>query len=122
MYNMKKTFIIIFTLAVAGITGCKKYLDINENPNVPASVSENLMLAPLEAGISQYIAAGNASSLVNQWMQNCVPNQPLPNTVNYMVTSSTFDDFWNSYYVIELNNLHLLNVQAMANGNGMYAG
>lgn len=119
---MKKSFIIILTLAVAGMTGCKKFLDVNENPNVPASVSESLMLAPLEAGISQYIAAGNAASLVNQWMQNAVPNQPMPNTVNYLVTSSTFDDFWNSFYVVELNNLHLLNVQATANGNKKYAG
>jgi hypothetical protein len=118
---MKKS-LLIFTFVASVLTGCKKFLDVNDNPNVPSSVSESLRLAPLEAGISQYIAAGNASSLVNQWMQNCVPNQPLPNTVNYMVTSSTFDDFWNSYYVIEMNNLHLLNVQSLANGNSMYAG
>jgi hypothetical protein len=119
---MKRSFIIIIALAATAFAGCKKYLDINENPNVPSNVSESLMLAPLEAGVSQYIAAGNASSLVNQWMQNCVPNQPLPNTVNYMVTSSTFDDFWGSYYVVVLNNLSLLNKQANVNGNGMYAG
>jgi hypothetical protein len=119
---MKRSFIIIITLAATVFTGCKKFLDVNDNPNVPSTVSESLMLAPLEAATSQYIAAGNGSSLVNQWMQNCVPNQPLPNTVNYMVTSSTFDDFWGSYYVGVMNNLHLLNVQATANGNGMYAG
>lgn len=119
---MKRSFIIILTLAIAVMTGCKKYLDVNDNPNVPSTVSESLMLAPLEAGISHYIAAGNAASLVNQWMQNSVPNQPMPNTVNYFVTSSTFDDFWSSFYVVELNNLHLLNVQATGNGNSMYAG
>jgi hypothetical protein len=118
---MKRSFIIL-ALAASVMTGCKKYLDVNENPNVPSSVSESLMLAPLEAGISQYIAAGNAASLVNQWMQNSVPNQPMPNTVNYLVTSATFDDFWNSFYVVELNNLHILNLQASANGNGKYAG
>lgn len=119
---MKTSFIVILALATSAITGCKKFLDVNENPNVPSNVSESLMLAPLEAGISQYIAAGNAASLVNQWMQNSVPNQPMPNTANYLVTSSTFDDFWNSFYVVELNNLHLLNVQATANGNSKYAG
>ncbi|SFD28419.1 Protein of unknown function [Chitinophaga sp. CF118] len=119
---MKKSLLIIIALAATAFTGCKKYLDVNDNPNSPTNVSESLMLAPLEASISQYITAGNASSLVNQWMQNCVPNQPLPNTVNYMVTSSTFDDFWKSFYVTALNNLHLLNIQATANGNGKYAG
>ena len=119
---MKRSFIIISMLTVITLSGCRKYLDVNQNPNVPSDVSENLLLAPLEAGVSQYIAAGNAASLVNQWMQNCVPNQPLPNTVNYMVTSSTFDDFWNSHYVVLLNNLNILDKQATANGNLKYAG
>lgn len=119
---MKRSIIIILTLAVTAFAGCKKYLDVNQNPNRPSDVSESLLLAPLEAAISHYIAAGNASSLVNQWMQHCVPNQPLPNTANYLVTSSTFDDYWNSFYVVVLNNLYLLNRQANVNGNGMYAG
>lgn len=119
---MKRSFINICMLAVITLSGCKKYLDVNQNSNVPSDVSENLLLAPLEAGVSQYIAAGNAASLVNQWMQNCVPNQPMPNTANYMVTSSTFDDFWNSHYVVVLNNLNILDKQATANGNLMYAG
>lgn len=119
---MKRPFIIIAMLTVITLSGCRKFLDVNQNPNVPSDVSENLLLAPLEAGVSQYIAAGNAASLVNQWMQNSVPNQPLPNTVNYMVTSSTFDDFWNSHYVVVLNNLNILDKQATANGNLKYAG
>ncbi len=119
---MKNSFIIISMLTALTLSGCKKYLDVNQNPNVPSDVSESLLLAPLEAGVSQYIAAGNAATLVNQWMQNCVPNQPIPNTVNYMVTSSTFDDFWNSHYVVVLNNLNILDKQAIANGNLMYAG
>jgi hypothetical protein len=119
---MKRSVIIISLLAAITLSACKKYLDVNQNPNVPSDVSESLLLAPIEAGISQYIAAGNAASLVNQWMQNCVPNQPMPNTVNYLVTSSTFDDFWNSFYVATMNNLSILDKQATANGNVKYAG
>ena len=119
---MKRPFFIISLLAGITLSACSKYLDVNQNPNVPSDVSESLLLAPLEAGVSQYIAAGNAATLVNQWMQNCVPNQPIPNTVNYMVTSSNFDDFWNSFYVVILNNLTILDKQAIANGNPKYAG
>lgn len=119
---MKRLIIVIVLLTVTILPACRKYLDVNQNPNVPSDVSESLLLAPLEAAISQYVAAGNAATLVNQWMQNCVPNQPLPNTVNYMVTSSTFDDYWNSFYVVTMNNLSILNKQATANGNTMYAG
>lgn len=117
-----KRSLIIFALTAMSFAGCKKFLDVNQNPNKPSDVSESLLLSPIEAAVSQYIVAGNASSLINQWMQNCVPNQPLPNTVNYMVTSSTFDDFWNSFYVPVMNNLYLLNKQANVNSNGMYAG
>jgi hypothetical protein len=102
--------------------GCRKYLDVNENPNVPTDVTESLLLAPLETAVSHYITAGYAASLVNQWMQNMVPNQPMPNTASYLVTSVTFDDFWNSHYVVVLNNLYLLNRQANVNGNSSYAG
>ncbi|ACU57904.1 SusD/RagB family nutrient-binding outer membrane lipoprotein [Chitinophaga pinensis] len=119
---MKRPFITIALTAAITLSACSKYLDVNQNSNVPSDVSESLLLAPLEAGVSQYIAAGNAATLVNQWMQNCVPNQPMPNTANYMVTSSNFDDFWNSFYVVVLNNVTILDKQATANGNLKYAG
>jgi hypothetical protein len=119
---MKRPLIKISLLAALTLSACNKFLDVNTNPNVPSDVSESLLLAPLEAGVSQYIAAGNAATMINQWMQNCVPNQPMPNTVNYMVTSSNFDDYWNSFYVVVLNNLSILDKQAIANGNPKYAG
>lgn len=119
---MKKSFIIISIFTASLLAGCKKFLDVNDNPNLPESVSESLLLGPVEAGASTYVANGNAAVLVNQWMQYCVPNQPMPNTANYLITTTTFDDYWNSFYTIELNNLHVLNIQAITNGNSMYAG
>lgn len=119
---MKKSILIISIFTASMLAGCKKFLDVNDNPNLPESVSESLLLGPVEAGASTYIANGNAAVLVNQWMQYCVPNQPMPNTANYLITTSTFDDYWNSFYTIEMSNLHVLNIQAIANGNSMYAG
>lgn len=119
---MKRASFAIYIFALVMMTGCKKFLDVNDNPNSPTEVSESLLLGPLEAGTSTYIANGNASVLLNQWMQNVVPNQPMPNTASYMITTITFDDFWNSFYVIQLNNLHILNIQALKNENSMYAG
>lgn len=119
---MKKSILIISIFTASMLVGCKKFLDVNDNPNLPVTVSEKLLLGPVEAGASTYIANGNAAVLVNQWMQNCVPNQPMPNTANYLVTTSTFDDYWGSFYTVEMNNLHVLNLQALSNGNSMYAG
>lgn len=119
---MKQSILIISIFTASMLAGCKKFLDVNDNPNLPGTVSESLLLGPVEAGTSTYIANGNAAVLVNQWMQYCVPNQPMPNTANYLVTTTTFDDYWNSFYTIQMNNLHVLNLQATANGNTMYAG
>ena len=45
---MKKLYITMLTAAVmlAG-SGCKKYLDVNTNPNAPQSVTPNLYLSPM---------------------------------------------------------------------------
>lgn len=45
---MKKLYITILTAAVmlAG-SGCKKYLDVNTNPNAPQTVTPNLYLSPM---------------------------------------------------------------------------
>jgi hypothetical protein len=119
---MKRTIAIAFILAAVTLTGCKKYLDVNQNPNALDDASEALLLSPLEAAVSGNIASGNAAVLVNGWMQNVAQNQPAPNTFTYQVTNSNFDDYWSSFYVTTLNNLEILNKKATADSNSIYAG
>jgi len=120
--NVHKSFLIIITLAASSLTGCKKFLDVNKNPNSPDDVSESLLLSPLEASVSGNIASGNAAALVNGWTQNIAQNQPAPNTFTYQVTNGNFDDYWYQFYVTVLNNLTILNKKATANNNSTYAG
>jgi hypothetical protein len=44
---MKKYLIIFLSAGLITLSGCKKYLDVNENPNAPQEVTANLYLAPM---------------------------------------------------------------------------
>ncbi len=76
--NNKKEFMrtssYILLIALC-ITGCKKFIDVNNDPNNPLTVQEALILAPVELNISSVIAGGAgdnglAAILVNHFMQN----------------------------------------------------
>jgi len=58
----KNHFIYFFTaliILVAGITGCKKFLDVNKNLNDPTAVPVSLLLSKCERDISQNTALGS---------------------------------------------------------------
>jgi len=120
---MKKTLDIILIFATAvSLTGCKKYLDVNTNPNSLSESTEALTLSPVEEGMSSYVCGGYNAVLVNYWMQNMTLNQAVPNDVTYVVTNSSFDGPWYNFYVTCMNNLYLMDQQATTNNNSSYSG
>ena len=58
---MKKIYISIISIMLVSATGCKKFIDVNHNPNQPVSVSEGLILAPAELAISSNLYAGSGA-------------------------------------------------------------
>lgn len=44
---MKKIFIACLVACSVAYSGCKKFLDVNTNPNAPSSVASNVYLAPM---------------------------------------------------------------------------
>ena len=44
---MKRIYIIFLTACIITASGCKKYLDVNTNPNAPQTVTANLYLSPM---------------------------------------------------------------------------
>ena len=44
---MKRIYIAILTVCLITASSCKKYLDVNTNPNAPQSVTANLYLSPM---------------------------------------------------------------------------
>ncbi|MEO6134736.1 MAG: SusD/RagB family nutrient-binding outer membrane lipoprotein [Ginsengibacter sp.] len=119
---MRKLIITAIIAALFITAGCKKFIDVNNDPNSLLDVQEGLILSPVELNISSNIAAGNASIIINHWMQNVALNQPVPNSGTYLQNNVDFDGDWSNMYVTGLNNLNILKQKAEKNGNFNYGG
>lgn len=117
----------LIAFCITPVTGCKKFIDVNNDPNNPTSVQESLILAPVELNLSSILTGGAgtgglAAMLVNHYMQNVALNQPVPNEGTYLLFNVNLDDTWKNIYVKSLNNLKVMNDKATANGNYNYSG
>ena len=99
------TYLLLLVLCFA--TGCKKYIDVNNDPNNPTTVQEALILAPVELNLSSVLtggatfnSTGMAAILANHYMQNIALNQPVPNEGTYQLFNVNVDDSWKSIYVV----------------------
>ncbi|HWK04891.1 MAG TPA: SusD/RagB family nutrient-binding outer membrane lipoprotein [Puia sp.] len=117
---MKKITISLIVL-ITSLSGCKKFLNVNKDPNNPTNVQEALLLAPIEVSISDNVYAGNAPVIIQDFIQGIAPNQPNPGFWNYQVFNTDFDGDWNAFYVITMNNLKILNDKAEADAKLNYA-
>jgi len=120
---MKKRYIAVL-LASLSLTGinCKKFLDINKDPNNPLSVSEGLILSPAEVTISTNIVGGFNGTTIGYWMQQLSLNQPSPNVETYRILPSDVDNTWSFFvYPNTLKNLNDMITQAEAAGHNEYA-
>lgn len=121
---MKKIYFILGFAFMVAVAGCKKYIDVNDDPNRPIDVKESLMLPPIQMLISQNINAagdGNLSVVLQQYLQVMALNQVAPNFGTYLMYNVDMDGDWNNVYVRTLNNLNLLKAKATANGNPKYS-
>ncbi len=114
--------------ALLQVGGCKKFLDVNNDPNNPTDVSEALVLAPVETQIATNIAAGsysvqniNGPAMVTAyWMQELSLNQPQPQADGYKLTQDEVDPIWFSLYSGIMQNLSIINNKAGSSGNHAY--
>lgn len=121
---MKKIYFILGVALMVAVGGCKKYIDVNYDPNRPIDVKESLMLSPIEMLISQNINASgdaNLSVVLQQYLQVMALNQVAPNFGTYQMYNVDMDGDWNNVYVRTLNNLNLLKAKALTNGNSKYS-
>jgi hypothetical protein len=118
---MKKISLII---AVAGCifaaNGCKKFIDVNKDPNRPTAVQESALLPPIEVAISHGLYGGNAAIIIQEYLQTIALNQPVPNAGTYFQLHTDIDVDWNVLYATCLNNMEKLDAVAKTNGNPNY--
>ncbi|MBC9932027.1 SusD/RagB family nutrient-binding outer membrane lipoprotein [Chitinophaga qingshengii] len=119
---------IIRTLALMScsmllFTGCKKFLDINDDPNNPLTVKESLMLSPIEAATSTLVVGGTSTNVTAYWMQHLSLNQQAPNLESYYITNVDVNNTWSySLYTTVFQNVRVLINQATAAQRYEYAG
>lgn len=122
---MKK---IVLTSAFAAcilFSGCKKFIDVNDDPNRPIAVQEAAILSPAELLISHSLNAGiggNAPIIAQQYVQVIALNQPPPNFGTYLQYNVDNDGDWYNIYVRTLNNLVKMNQMAEAKSSFNYSG
>lgn len=111
-FNIK--FFALLLLAAVSFTGCKKFLDINENPNLPQESSVQLLLPSAQAAIGH--ALGNPFQIyggmwAQYWTQNPSSSQ-YRGIDQYSVSTTNFDRPWRMIYSDALQDLKVIINQA----------
>lgn len=105
-----KVFAAITGIALISGTGCKKFLDVNENPNSPQTVTDNLVLPSSQAAIGMII--GNnlqifGSFYAQYWTQGTT-NSQYKTVDQYISNSSASDRVWGIMYNNALADIKVL--------------
>ena len=109
IYNPKKLLLLVF-IAVIGLSGCKKFLDVNEDPNKPGSADPNLLLPVSQTGLGMVV--GNYFQVYGgiwgqYWTQS--PNASQYKSIDrYNSANTAFDQVWNRIYTKALINAQLI--------------
>ena len=118
---MKRYKIFTLGLLVLSVCGCKKFLDINKDPNHPLSVKESLILTPVEITTSTNIVGGFVGTTTAYWMQQLSLNQPSPDVENYRILPADVDNTWSFFlYPNIFENLDVMINEAEAAGHNQY--
>lgn len=123
---MKKKNLIyagLITLMLSmSVISCDSYLDINENPNYPTDGTLATLLP--SAGATTVAQLGlNGALIGNMWMQYTTQGNSTNQyntTVNYSLTTGSFNAFWTNAYANTLPDLKLVIERAEAEGAWNY--
>lgn len=101
---------LVLASGIAGFTGCKKFLDVNENPNAPSDADVKLLLPSAQAAIAH--ALGNPLQIhggmwSQYWTQSSSASQ-YRSLDRYQVTAGSFDRPWRMLYSDALQDLKIV--------------
>jgi len=100
IFNLKYKWLLLLLVIVTSGTGCKKFLDTNDNPNLSSNASVELLLPASQAAIAH--ALGNPLQIhggiwAQYWTQNPTSSQ-YRRLDQYSVTTTSFDRPWRMLY------------------------
>lgn len=113
----------IFSILIAGIllvsTGCKKYLDVNENVNDPTAVPTGTLLTTAELNLGNSLSYGGLSLYLATYMHQMSTRE---SANAYGVKGSTIDGAWDGIFQQTLPDLDVIIKQATTEDNLIYRG
>jgi hypothetical protein len=109
-------------------SGCKKYLDVNKDPNNPSDVQESLLLVPIETATSTTVAGGSwttgnyptLGATDAYLVQQIALNQQPPQLDEYLMRPADYDQMFLTLYTTIMENLRILNNKAEQNKHHAY--
>ncbi len=120
---MKIIYYSIATLLLLSFGSCKKFLDVNQDPNNPTKVQESLILSPVELYTTTQIAAGYPAVTTAYWTQQLALNQESPNIDTYRITPTDVNNTWSfDLYPAIFYNLRTMINNADQKGSTSYSG
>lgn len=115
------TLLIVLSMSILG--ACENFLDVNNNPNDPENVPENLQLSGMLANFSYQVIGNEPARTPSQWMQQTAWNGVQPSVDTYDLDDEDVNNLWEFFsYSSVMNNAQKLDLQATENGNFAYAG
>lgn len=122
---MKKRYLVLFFLALLGLVGCRKYLDINDNPSFPQLVKAELLLAPMIFHMAN--GYSQDQTIVNKFNQTILggsadENSKIWERHGYRSQSDVGGVMWRMVYFNHGLNLQLMLDDAITNKKYEYAG
>lgn len=120
---MKIIYYSIATLLLLSFGSCKKFLDVNEDPDHPLKAQESLILTPVELYTTTQITAGYPSVTTAYWTQQLALNQESPNIDTYRITPTDVNNTWSfDLYPAIFYNLRTMISNADQKRNTSYSG
>jgi hypothetical protein len=112
-----KALAALACMALITVTGCKKFLDVNESPNAPKTATEDLLLpsSQLAIGLSLGTALNiNGSFYAQYWTQS--PSSSQYKTIDqYQTTPTDFSRAWATLYNDALQDIEVLRQSKFSN-------
>jgi hypothetical protein len=124
---MNTKYKLLTAILAAGLilnTGCKKYLDINQNPNFAGEVPSELLLSSAEVYAASAIGVDlqiNGAFWAQHWTQSPASSQ-YKYLEQYQPTASNYDRVWQLLYSRCLNDLKKIEKQSTADNQFQYVG
>ena len=118
MRTYRNNFFLAFvSISLLTVTGCKKFLDVNESPNAPKTATEELLLPSSQLAIGLALGTTlniNGSFYAQYWTQS--PTSSQYKTIDqYATTPTDFTRVWGTLYNDALQDIEVLRQSKLTN-------